>query len=83
MSDLLRESKSQFSNPLKIKKDSYGLITIQNVTLKRFKNLFVKNKAVEIVKHLKDFNLVADNYEAIADLLQLSRGAIWGEHYGI
>ena len=45
--------------------------------------IFVKNKAVEIVKHLKDFNLVADNYEAIADLLQLSRGAIWGERYGI
>ncbi len=45
--------------------------------------IFVNNKAVEIVKHLKDFNLVADNYEAIADLLELSRGAIWGERYGI
>ena len=45
--------------------------------------IFVNNKAVEIVKHLYDFNLVADNYEAIADLLELSRGAIWGERYGI
>ena len=45
--------------------------------------IFVNNKAVEIVKHLYDFNLIADNYEAIADLLELSRGAIWGERYGI
>jgi len=45
--------------------------------------IFVNNKAVEIVKHIYDFNLVADNYEAIADLLELSRGAIWGERYGI
>ena len=52
MSDLLRESKSQFSNPLKIKKDSYGLITIQNVTLKRFKNFIEKgpDELIEIHK---------------------------------
>ena len=37
---------------MKIKKDSYGLITIQNVTLKRLKN-FIKDGPEELIESHK------------------------------
>jgi hypothetical protein len=45
--------------------------------------VFLNRYAIEVLKNLKDINQVADDYNAIASFLEVTRGAIVGERFGI